>query len=81
MSRGWETLTWKQKKAVKLALEKDKRMSIQFLKGVYSTKEKRRQAIKTMSDMNVIESSDIGNKYDINKDRIPSGELAAVDTS
>jgi len=79
MSKGWETLSWKQKKAVKIALEKDERMSIQFLQGVYSTEDKRRQAIKTMDKRNIIEKSDVGNKYDINKDRIPSKVFSEIE--
>lgn len=78
MSDGWKALTWKQKEAIKLALQKDKRMSISFLKGVYSTDDKRRQAIKTMKEMNFIESSRIGNKYDIKEDRIPYDVLEEV---
>jgi len=79
MSDEWDTLSWKQKKALRLALKKGQRMSISFLQGVYSTKSKRRQAIKTMSKRGFIESSNIGNKYDIKKDKIPDGVLSSIE--
>lgn len=75
MSLEWDILTWKQKKALKLAIKQDRRISLKFLDNVYSDEDNARQAIQTMKNNGFLESTDIGNKFDIDKENIPEEEI------
>lgn len=75
MTLEWDVLTWKQKKAVKLSLKtNNERISLNFLDGIYSDEDRARNAIKTLNNNGIIEKSNIGNKYTVNKENIPEEE-------
>jgi len=71
MTDEWSVLSWKQKKAVRLAIKRDELIGMTFLKGIYSDKDRRRQAIRTMKEQNIIVKTKIGNKFAVDTNNIP----------
>ena len=80
MSDEWDALSWKQKKAIKLALNTGSRMSMSFLERVYTTDENRLKAIKKMRELGFIEKSDIGQKYELVEYTIPNDVVIEAKT-
>jgi len=75
MTLEWDMLSEKQKKALKLALKHDVKVSMTFLSKVYSTKRYAREALKTYNNNGLVESTSVGNKYSVVKEEIPDSEI------
>lgn len=78
MSDEWDILTWKEKKAVRLSIKRNKgRISKKFIDDIYSDKNKPKNLIRKLKKHGFLEDY-YGNRYTIKEHKIPNEELIKI---
>jgi len=77
MSLEWDILSWKEKKAIKLSLKNGGDISMSIIDDIFSSEDPK-EKMRKFRKHDLIEKINIGNKYEVNRDKIPEDVLNEV---